>query len=157
MELFENLSSSLLIRGDENRAYRDPAVLYKDGVIHLWCTLVETEPGETRPYMYVVHMCSSDLAGWSKPEKLTVRDRARNFSSPGNVIFHNGEYIMCIQSYCRENGEKFGNDNCRLYTMKSHDLLSWSEPEQLLVLGKSASYTRMIDPYLFEKDGVWNC
>lgn len=158
-EIIDKLSSSLLIRGDERHAYRDPAILEKDGVIHLWCTLAETEPGENAPYMYVVHMKSPDLVHWSSPEKLTVRDRAKNFSSPGNVIECGGWYIMCLQTYCRENGEKFGNSNSRIYTMKSRDLEHWSNPEPILVKGNLplSECGRMIDPYIFEKDGVWNC
>lgn len=157
MEIVDSLRSSLLIKGDKRRAFRDPAVLYKDGVIHLWCTLVETEPGEAQPFMYVVHMSSRDLLNWSEPEKLTVRDRSKNFSSPGNIVEKDGEYIMCLQTYCRENGEKFGNQNCRLYTMKSRDLLTWSGPEPLRVMGAPENERRMIDPYLIEKDDVWNC
>lgn len=157
--IVSNLTSSLIIRGDNHHAFRDPAVLEKDGIIHLWCTLVETEPGETQPYLYVVHMKSSDLVNWSKPQKLTVRDRSKNFSSPGNVIKKDGEYIMCLQTYCRENGEKTGNNNCRLYTMKSRDLENWTQPEILKVKGTLpiSEYGRMIDPYIIEKDGVYNC
>lgn len=158
-EIISDLSSSLLIRGDEHHAFRDPAVFVKDDVIHLWCTLVETEPNESAPYMYVVHMSSTDFKSWTEPKKLTVRDRSKNFSSPGNIVFADGEYIMCLQTYCRENGEKFGNDNCRLYIMKSKDLENWTEPEPIPVKGDIpiSEYGRMIDPYLFKGKNEWNC
>ena len=128
------LKSSLIIPGDTRFAYRDPAALYHDGLIYLFFTLVETEPnGEVR--MYVAQSDSHDLVNWSKPRKLTVRDPSKNFSSPGNIIYTGGRYIMCMQTYCRENGEKYGNANCRVYFAESIDLENWSEPYPVLLKG----------------------
>ena len=58
-------------------------------------------------------------------------------------------------------GEKYGNADSRLYTMRSRDLEHWQEPQLLRVKGAGvaeAEMGRMIDPYLLEnKDqpGTW--
>ncbi len=158
-EILRNLTSSRLISGDAHTAYRDPAVLWHGGRFYLWCTLVETEAGGG-VYMYTVQSESEDLVEWSTPRKLTPRDRAKNFSSPGNVVYANGRWVMCLQTYCRENGEKYGNDNCRIYTTESDDLRNWSEPKPILVKGRDlplGDHGRMIDPYLLETADGWYC
>ena len=153
--------SSCLIRGDRAHAFRDPAVLYEDGLFHLFCTMVETEDsGDV--YMYVVSMTSADLAHWTPPRILTPRDKSLNFSSPGNAVRHGDRWVLCLQTYCRENGEKYGNARCRLWRMDSADLEHWSAPRLLNVQGPdvpSEAAGRMIDPYLIreEKSGLWHC
>ena len=160
MAITDSIRTSLLIRGDETHAFRDPTVYLKDGIFRLYCTLVETEEDGT-VYMYTVAMRSADLVHWSEPEKLTPRDRSCNYSSPGNIAALDGEYIMCLQTYPRENGEKYGNANARIYTMTSRDLEHWTEPCVIPVKGDIpvADMGRMIDPYLiYDKNkGLWNC
>ena len=156
----DNLSSSLLIRGDASHAFRDPAVFYESGLFHLFCTYVETEPsGEI--FMYTVQTQSRDLLRWTEPIKLTPRDSSLNFSSPGCVLRHEGSYILCLQTYPRPSGEKYGNADSRIFTMKSADLEHWDEPELIRVKGNCpvGDMGRMIDPYLIydEKTGLWNC
>lgn len=159
MRYSDKLGTSLLIQGDATHAYRDPAVYYDGKQFHLWCTLVETETsGEV--YMYVVSMTSDDLVNWSEPVKLTPRDQSKNFSSPGNIVRADDRWVLCLQTYCRENGEKYGNENSRLYVMESDDLEHWSHPRGLEVKGKEvglAGCGRMIDPYLIQRDGKWIC
>lgn len=148
------------IRGDASHAYRDPAALYADGVFHLFFTLVETEE-DGGVYMYTAKSVSRDLAHWSEPRKLTVRDRAKNFSSPGNIVRHGGRWLMCLQSYCRENGEKYGSDKSRVFFTESDDLEVWDEPYPVPLKGPDvpiAGCGRMIDPYLVRSDdGLWYC
>lgn len=160
MSILDGIKTSRLIPGDGTRAFRDPAVIYRDGVFRLYCTYVETE-ADGGIWMYTVLMRSTDLVRWSAPEKLTPRDRSLNFSSPGNIVEWNGEYVMCLQTYCRENGEKYGNGNSRIWTMRSPDLERWDEPRPLMVKGNIpiADMGRMIDPYLIydKKKGLWNC
>ena len=149
MSITDAITSSLLIRGDETHAFRDPTVIYKDGIFRLYCTYVETEPtGDI--YMYTVVVRSKDLIHWDEPEKLTPRDKRLNFSSPGNIVEHGGKYIMCLQTYPRENGEKYGNAGSRIYTMTSMDLDHWDEPQVIPVKGDMpvTEIGRMIDPYL---------
>jgi len=154
------LTSPILLKGDARTAYRDPAAYYLDGVWHLYFTWVYMPEGETQPYMSVGHSMSENLKDWSDPVRLTKWDRSKNFSSPGNVIeLADGSYALCIQTYCRENGEKYGNENCRLYLMRSKDLYHFEEPELLKVKGDvpEREMGRMIDPYIIKKDGLWWC
>lgn len=70
---------------------------------------------------------------------------------------------MCLQTYPRPNGEKYGNASSRIWMMESLDLDQWSEPELLHLKGDHVPMEdmgRMIDPYLIEsKDepGTWFC
>lgn len=159
-KLLNCLPSSYIIKGDATHAYRDPAVYLKDGVFYLYMTLVETEC-DGKVYMYVAYTKTRDFQSFSPIEKLTVRDRAYNFSSPGNVVFHDGKYKMCLQTYCRENGEKYGNERCRIYVMESCDLERWGEPYPLMLKGETPldECGRMIDPYLIydERTELWSC
>lgn len=158
--ILDSLDSSLIIRGDGTHAYRDPAVIYEGGVFHIFMTLVETEEsGEV--YMYTAKTTSRDLQNFTPVRKLTVRDRSKNFSSPGNILRIDGKYLMCLQSYCRENGEKYGNSRCRIYFTESCDLEVWSEPRPVMLKGDTPleMLGRMIDPYLIydRKSELWNC
>ncbi len=147
---FDKINSPIILKGSERTAYRDPALYYENGKFHLFCTFVECF--DDGPYLTVVQSESSDLVSWTAPREITPRDRALNYSSPGNIVRYNGEYILCLQTYCRENGEKYGNANSRLYTMRSRDLESWSEPEIIKVKGDIPveNMGRMIDPFLIK-------
>jgi len=156
------LKSPVLFRGDATTACRDPAALLHEGTFHLFFTLVQTEaPG--KPFSYVAHSRSRDLLRWSEPRKLTPRDSNLNFGSPGNAVRHGGEWVLCLQTYPRPRGEKYGNENSRIWTMRSRDLETWGEPELLRVKGPDVPVEkmgRMIDPFLVEdKDepGRWWC
>lgn len=160
IELLNNLKSSHILKGDSTHAYRDPAVIYKDGIFYIYFTFVETEE-DGSIFMYVAFTKTTDFTSFSPVKKLTVRDKTYNFSSPGNIVFHDGKYKMCVQTYCRENGEKYGNENSRIYLMESEDLEHWSFPEIMMVKGDLpvAKMGRMIDPYLIydSKTMLWNC
>lgn len=155
------LESPVIFRGGESVAYRDPAVLYWEGCFHLFFTLVETEE-DGGVYMYLAKSKSRDLRHWSDPVKLTVRDRSKNYSSPGNLIRFQGKWVICFQSYCRENGEKYGNGSSRIYVMETVDLEHFTNPRLLLLKGETPAEElgRMIDPYLLEdreETGKWWC
>lgn len=157
-----NIPSPILLKGNDRIAYRDPAAIYDNGVFHLYYTRVETE-SDGRVYMYTAMSQSEDLVHWSESKLLTPRDRCLNFSSPGNIIRWQDRWIMCLQTYPRPDGEKYGNAYSRIWTMESNDLCHWSEPELLLLKGDNVPVEdigRMIDPYLIEsKDepGKWFC
>lgn len=138
-------------------SYRDPAAYYENGKVYLFFSLVEND-GDNQ-YFYVAMSTSEDFINWSEPKILTEKDTAKNYSSPGNVIKCNGEYYLCIQTYPRPNGEKYGNDDSRIYTIKSNDLIHWSKPEILMVKGdiSIADMDRMIDPYILEDNGIFRC
>jgi hypothetical protein len=103
------------------------------------------------------------LLNWSTPEIITPRDRNLNFGSPGNIIRHGGHWVLCLQTYPRPNGEKYGNATARIWTMHSDDLETWDEPLLLRVKGPDVpreEMGRMIDAYLLgDKDqpGKWWC
>jgi hypothetical protein len=157
--------SPIILRGDERTAYRDPTAVYHDGIMRLFFTLVRTEPsGEC--YSYVATICSADgMLSWTEPAILTPRDQRLNMGSPGNIVWdaQPGEWVMCLQTYPRPSGEKFGNQDSRLFTMRSSDLVTWAPPELIRVKGESVAEEhmgRMIDPYLLQdKDepGTWFC
>jgi hypothetical protein len=124
--------------------------------------LVLTEE-DGQVFLYTAVSKSDDLIHWTNPKILTPKDKNLNFSSPGNIIKNNGKWIMCLQTYPRPNGEKYGNQNSRIWTMESEDLENWTEPKVLMVKGDTVAVEdmgRMIDPYLLEdKDekGKWWC
>jgi sucrose-6-phosphate hydrolase SacC (GH32 family) len=157
-----NIPSPVLLQGNSHTAYRDPAAIYHEGVFRLYYTLVETEL-DGSIYMYTAMSESTDLLIWSQPEKLTPKDRDFNYSSPGNIIRYKDRWMMCLQTYPRPNGEKYGNANSRIWMMESKDLIYWTKPEMLLLKGnevEAEQMGRMIDPYLIEsKDepGKWWC
>jgi hypothetical protein len=156
------LPSPVLFRGDATHAYRDPAALYHDGWFRLFFTLVEVEPGG-KPFSYLAWSKSRDLRSWTAPVRLTPRDQAVNFGSPGNVVRAGDRWVLCLQTYPRPRGERYGNADARLWTMASRDLESWDAPELLRVKGPDVPRERMgrmIDPFLLrDKDdpGRWWC
>lgn len=147
----------LIFRQTKEYSYRDPAAYIENGIIYLFFTLVEnTDQGQ---YFYVAVSQSKDFINWSEPEILTEKDNLKNFSSPGNVIKYNGEYHLCVQTYPRETGELYGNQNTRIYTMKSKDLRNWEKPVLLKVKGdiSECDMGRMIDPYIFDDGDKFIC
>ena len=156
------LHSPVLFPGDSVTAYRDPAAVYQDGTFRLFFTLVRAGD-DGKPWMYCAVSRSRNLRDWSAPRILTPRDRSLNFSSPGGIVRFGREWILCLQTYPRPNGEKYGNSTARLWIMRSRDLETWSAPELLHVKGPAVpveSMGRMIDPFLFqdrEDPGKWWC
>ena len=156
----KSIKSPIIFQGDETRAYRDPAIYHDGTKFHLFFTLVENEADG--PYLFVAKATSTDLIHWSEPRILTEKNRAKNYSSPGNVIRFGGKYLLSLQTYPRENGEKYGNLNARVYVMESDDLENFDSPRMLMVKGNIPveDMGRMIDPYLIEdlqEPGKWWC
>lgn len=152
------LPPPILLKGDAQTAYRDPAVIFHAGLFHLFFTYVDDSEGG--PWLFLAETTSADLLNWSKVRLLTPRDKRLNYSSPGNVVRDGDVWVICFQSYCRENGEKYGNANSRLFTMRSADLQTWSAPELLRVKGQNVPQNemgRMIDPYLLKVNNEWWC
>ena len=129
------LTSPILLRGDDVTAYRDPAAVLLNGVCYLYFTYVDNRPGG--PWLYLAERRTRDFVHWSDLRLLTPKNKALNYSSPGSIVRDGADWVICFQTYCRENGEKYGNANSRLYTMRSRDLERWSEPELLRVKGDS--------------------
>lgn len=160
--LLNALDSPVVFRGDARTAYRDPAAVYSAGWFYLYFTVTKIE-ATGQVFEYLAWSKSSDLTHWTMPKIITPRDNRLNYSSPGNVIRFAGEWIICVQTYPRPNGEKYGNENARIWIMRSKDLEHWSTPELLRVKGPNVPVEqvgRMIDPFLLEdKDdpGKWWC
>lgn len=159
---FNQIKSPIIFKGDYKFAYRDPAVIYNEGYFHLYFTLVE-RAADSGIYLFTAYSKSEDLIHWSYPQKLTPRDRNLNYSSPGNVIRFNNQWVMCLQTYPTPNNETWGNKTSRIWIMRSDDLQNWSDPEMLMVKGDDVAINnmgRMIDPYLLEdanESGKWWC
>ena len=138
-------------------SYRDPAAYIENGVIYLFFTLVENTP--ERQYFYVAMSQSTDFINWSKPRVLTEKDNLKNYSSPGNVIKYKGEYYLCVQTYPREDGQIYGNENSRIFMMKSKNIINWESPVLLKVKGdiSESDMGRMIDPYILQDNDKFMC
>lgn len=163
---WKTFRSPVVLKGDSQTAYRDPAAVYHDGTYHLFCTMVRTEEGKI--YSYTVQCTSRDLVNWSKPRIITPRGQHLNYCSPGNVIRFRGQWVLCLQTYPRRDYRRGGpvrwaDGTARLFVMRSGNLVDWGEPELLRVKGPDVAVEdmgRMIDPYLIEdKDepGKWWC
>lgn len=145
----------IIFKGNERFAYRDPACYFHNGICHLFFTISEKDSG----YMYnrIGHSQSTDLITWSIPEFITPKDKTLNFSSPGNIIEYNNEFLICICSYplLKPFEEEWIADNtARLYIIRTKNFETFSEPE--LINPKEGTppteLGRMIDPYILEKD-----
>ena len=147
----------LLFEQTKKYSYRDPAAYIENGTIYLFFTLVENTP--ERQYFYVAVSRSTDFINWSKFEILTEKDNLKNYSSPGNVIKFNNDYYLCLQTYPRKDGQIYGNENSRIFTIKSKDLIHWDEPVLLKVKGNipESDMGRMIDPYLLDDGDKFIC
>lgn len=159
---FGRIKTPIIFEGDYKFAYRDPAVIYHDGNFHLFFTLVE-RAADSGMYLFTAHSKSEDLIHWSFPEKLSPKDRNLNYSSPGNIIRFEDQWIICLQTYPTPNNETWGNKTSRIWIMRSDDLETWTKPEILMVKGDDVPVSkmgRMIDPYLLEdvqEPGKWWC
>jgi predicted GH43/DUF377 family glycosyl hydrolase len=159
---FTALDSPIIFQGDHKYGFRDPAAVYHDGTFYLYFTL--SESAEDGGYYNMTAMSKSrDLKHWTFPRILTPRDRTLNYSSPGNVIRYEDQWVICLQTYPTPNRETFGTSDSRIWIMRSDDLENWSEPEFLAVKGPDVpreDMGRMIDPYLIEdaqEPGLWWC
>ncbi len=147
----------LIFKKTKKRSFRDPAAYIKDGRIYLFFTLVENlDDGQ---YFFVAKSESTDFENWSEPVILTEKNRYKNYSSPGSIVEYKDEYYLCVQSYPRRKGEIYGNENSRIYIMKSRDLKTWDKPLLLRVKGniKKSMTGRMIDPFILDDGDKFIC
>lgn len=154
------IKGPVVLHQTESTGYRDPAAFYRDGVFYLYFTMVEQEAEEQ--YFTIGMVKSRDLVHWSDPVSLTERSKEKEYSGPGNLFEFKGKYYLCMQTYCRENGERYGNERSRIFTMETDDFEHFKEPVLLRVKGDGVpeeKMGRMIDPYLIkdkdDPDKVW--
>lgn len=167
VKLFDlnSVPSPIILKGNDSTAYRDPAVLYHDGTFYLFCTVIKIEKDSI--YGYTAESKSKNLIDWTPPRCITPCSQNQSFSSPGNIIRYDDEWILCLQTYLRPNYTvdqmpRYGNSDARIYVMRSRDLENWSSPEVLKLKGDISvnKMGRMIDPFIVEdKDisGKWWC
>jgi hypothetical protein len=160
--LLRSLASPVLLAGDSKTAYRDPAAVYHNGWFYLFYTLVKTGL-DGIPYSFVAFSKSQELRHWSQPTIITEKSRELDCGSPGDIVRLGDKWMLCMQTYPRPDGQRFGDANSRIWTMSSTDLEHWGKPELLRVGGPDVSAKdmgRTIDPFLLEdKDDpdVWWC
>jgi predicted GH43/DUF377 family glycosyl hydrolase len=146
------LNSPIIFHGDAHTAYRDPAALYNDGWFYLFFSVNNIESnGDT--FQRTAWSKSRDLISWTKPDIFTPRDKSLNYSSPGDVIRFNNQWVLCLQTYPRPQGERYGNKSSRIWIMRSDDLEHWGPAELLRVKGPDVPVEkmgRMIDPFLLQ-------
>jgi sucrose-6-phosphate hydrolase SacC (GH32 family) len=141
----------IVFQGNEKIAYRDPACYYYNGKYHLFFTVSEKENG----YMFnrVAYSMTEDMEHFTEPVYITEKDNTKNFCSPGNVIKHDDEYLLCVTSYPMPYPfaqKPSADDTARLFFIKTKDFLSFSAPERIYPKGENnENEGRMIDPFVF--------
>ena len=147
----------MIFRGNDKVAYRDPAAIYTNGIFYLFYTYSRIICG--KHYLQIAVSESRNLKDFSPPRPITPLDVNLNYSSVGNVLRYDDGYLLCFQTYPRPNGEKYGNENCRLYTSFTKNFVDFTPPKLMLVKGDDATAGRMIDPFLLfnRKDGYYYC
>jgi hypothetical protein len=160
--LLAALNSPILFHGDAVTAYRDPLVTWESGIFWMFFTL-NTHDSNGTPYWQVAYSTSTDLARWSAAQPITPRDRSLNFSSPGSLVRKDGVWVLCLQTYPTPGNTTHGDDDSRIWTMRSRDLSHWDTPRLIAFLGPGVPrerMPRMIDPCIVaDKDvpGKWWC
>lgn len=149
----------IIFKGNDKYAYRDPACYLHNGTYYLFFTISEKDDGYM--YNYVAMSQSGDLREWSQPRILTPKNRELNYCSPGNVIKHGEEYVLCFCSYpliVPFSERSSADDNARLFIMKTKDFQQFSDPELLNPKGdvSKKELGRMIDPFIIKKDDIYH-
>ncbi|MBR2343261.1 MAG: hypothetical protein IKA64_03310 [Clostridia bacterium] len=142
----------IIFNGNERIAYRDPACYCYNGEYHLFFTVSEKENGYM--FNYVAHSVSRDLKSFSEPKIITEKNNKANFCSPGNVIEHGGEYLICVTSYPMPvpySEKPCADSTARLFFIRTRDFKSFSAPERIYPKGREcADEGRMIDPFVLD-------
>lgn len=148
----------IIFKGNDKYVYRDPACFFNNETYYLFFTVSEKDGG----YMYnrVAMSESTDLKNWTEPKIITERNFNTNYCSPGNVIEHDGEYILCFTSYPMPftyNERHWADETARLFIMRTKDFKTFTEPE--LLNPKSGVDEKdigiMIDPFIIKKDNYY--
>ena len=137
-------------------------MIYYHGWFYLYFSVMKIDP-DKKAFACTAWSKSDDLVRWTEPKIFTPLDQHLNYGSPGDVVRFGDEWVLCLQTYPRPNGERFGNKDSRIWIMRSKDLENWGPAELLRVKGPDVppeNMGRMIDPFLVkDKDdpGKWWC
>lgn len=137
---------------------RDPAVIKVDGIWHCFYTQIDRREVEKgRIQLLLGRIWSRDLKHWSKPE--IILSGTESFSSPGSILKEADGFVICLQSYPVKKGELYGSEACRLWLVRSRDLMHFEQPVMVSEAGCAAAWTeskRQIDPFLLKnEDGYY--
>lgn len=94
---------------------RDPALYFTGGELLCFHTTVE----ETLSGQRLLFIELSRSRDFQQRDTRRLSDSPLNFSSPGNLMEVNGEYVLCLQSYPIPEGQLWADEHCRLYLMRS--------------------------------------
>jgi hypothetical protein len=156
ISLLTQLESPILIEGDNHKAFRDPLIIYAEEKFWLFYSLATNETDsiiQGKAFWQIAYSTSEDLKTWSTPKFITPKNLDLNYSSPGSITKDGDEWVLALQTYPTPNGEKFGNKNSRLWTMRSKNLKHWSTPQLMMFMGSnvlSKDMPRMIDPCIIQ-------
>lgn len=152
---FQAIRSSQIIPCTDRYGFRDPTAIFHNGHCYCFYSYVESDD-DGWTYFRLGLSISDDLVHWDGPHLLTPADRRYNYSSPGCIIRHGSEFVMCIQTYPTMGNEPHqvcGNKSSRIHLIRSKDLIHWSQPELMRVHGDDVAVEdmgRMIDPYIVQ-------
>lgn len=166
--LLNELTSPIILKGNEQIAYRDPLLIYRSGSFYLFYSYVKEDAKTHLIYWFVGMSTSHDLRHWSRTRILTPKNQNLNYSSPGSLTRYGDEWILTMQTYPIPNFHRgdplrYGNNHSRIFTIRSRDLRHWSKPQLIRVKGSNVAEKdmgSMIDPYLLQdKDDPdkWLC
>ncbi len=159
---WERIPTPIIQRGHAEVAHRDAAIHYHDGVFRVFYGMAFLrDQGRVQLQLTVTE--SSDLIEWTEPRTLTPLDDDLNFTDPGNIVRHDGEWIMTVETHRTPFSPSGGGETARSCTMRNDDLEHWSDPELMLLKGPDFSDERMgrcIGSCLFpdrQEQGKWWC
>lgn len=127
---------------------RDPSAIFHNGLYYLYFTIQFQQFRWDAPEGYQIFMMTTpDFREFTNPVPITPK----GFVSPGNVIQHNGRWIMSITRYPWPTA---------VATIESDDLVHWSEPHVVVPTFHGSYWGNdahgPIDGYIFKwQEQVW--
>ena len=134
---------------------RDSALHYHDGVLRCFFTASYWNGETFRSQIQSVQ--TTDLVTWTQPTPIFTNPPT--FWSVGNVLFVDGCWVMCMQSYPIEPFHSYAGEESRLWISRSPDLSRWQTPVSMNPQGARLRWTdsrRQIDPFFIRHlDQYW--
>ena len=119
---------------------RDPAIIVHNDIIYLYFTWYNPNTSE----WFIAMTTTRDFIDFSEPRRISPV----GYASPGNIIRHEGKWVLSYQQY-----RHFPHN---LSLAFSDDLINWSDPVDIFNTGPENQWNkdgRVIDPYLVAADG----
>jgi predicted GH43/DUF377 family glycosyl hydrolase len=151
------LSDRLFILKNPVQYLGTTSICYHEGNFHLYFTVVKGV-FEDRQAWFIGHVKTQDFILFDEMTCISPE----GYGSPGNVFLHEGQFVICYQSYPRKSLDKAPGDECRLFFSYSDDLERWGDPEIVSVEGcrsnwgvKGSWQRRQIDPYVLREGDTY--